>query len=97
MPHSHTLTERGAMAGIGKLQLDAARLAADLNSSWEVLAEPIQTVMRRCAPLLAATQAEHHGWLVAGDLRHVLTDLSMAMRQGHAAGGQPYCVQKQVW
>ena len=67
MPHAHTLTERGAMAGIGKLQLDAARLAADLNSSWEVLAEPIQTVMRRCAPLLAATQAEHHGWLVAGE------------------------------
>ncbi|KAK9833423.1 hypothetical protein WJX81_003868 [Elliptochloris bilobata] len=33
--------------GIGKLQLDVARLAADLDSSWEVLAEPIQTVMRR--------------------------------------------------
>ena len=36
--------------GIGKLQLDAARLAADLDSAWEVLAEPIQTVMRRRAP-----------------------------------------------
>ncbi len=30
-----------------KLQLNEERLAADLDSSWEVLAEPIQTVMRR--------------------------------------------------
>lgn len=35
------------LRGIGKLQLDAAKLQADLDSSWEVLAEPIQTVMRR--------------------------------------------------
>lgn len=33
--------------GMGKLQLNTDRLAADLDSSWEVLAEPIQTVMRR--------------------------------------------------
>jgi adenylosuccinate lyase len=33
--------------GIGKLELDATRLAADLDDAWEVLAEPIQTVMRR--------------------------------------------------
>ncbi|MBT3672220.1 MAG: adenylosuccinate lyase [Porticoccaceae bacterium] len=33
--------------GIGKLQLNQERLAADLDSAWEVLAEPIQTVMRR--------------------------------------------------
>jgi len=33
--------------GIGKLLLDEDRLAADLDASWEVLAEPIQTVMRR--------------------------------------------------
>ena len=33
--------------GLGKLQLNNDRLAADLDSSWEVLAEPIQTVMRR--------------------------------------------------
>lgn len=32
-----------------KLQLNEERLAADLDASWEVLAEPIQTVMRRCA------------------------------------------------
>ncbi|MEP0200789.1 MAG: adenylosuccinate lyase [Halioglobus sp.] len=36
-----------ALKGIGKLELNHSRLAADLDSSWEVLAEPIQTVMRR--------------------------------------------------
>ena len=35
--------------GISKLQLNRERLDEDLNSSWEVLAEPIQTVMRRYA------------------------------------------------
>ena len=35
------------LKGIGKLQLDELQLAADLNQSWEVLAEPVQTVMRR--------------------------------------------------
>jgi adenylosuccinate lyase len=33
--------------GIGKLEPDVARQAADLTDAWEVLAEPIQTVMRR--------------------------------------------------
>ena len=34
------------LKGLGKLQVNQAKLAADLDSSWEVLAEPIQTVMR---------------------------------------------------
>ncbi len=33
--------------GLGKLAVEPARLAADLEANWEVLAEPIQTVMRR--------------------------------------------------
>jgi adenylosuccinate lyase len=33
--------------GISKLQLNESRLSEDLDNSWEVLAEPIQTVMRR--------------------------------------------------
>ncbi len=33
--------------GIGKLELNEAALAQDLDQAWEVLAEPIQTVMRR--------------------------------------------------
>jgi adenylosuccinate lyase len=38
---------RSALRGIAKLEVDAQRLAADLDANWEVLAEPIQTVMRR--------------------------------------------------
>jgi adenylosuccinate lyase len=33
--------------GIGKLEANPAQMDEDLNASWEVLAEPIQTVMRR--------------------------------------------------
>lgn len=33
--------------GLGKLLINEAVIAADLNASWELLAEPIQTVMRR--------------------------------------------------
>ncbi len=33
--------------GLGKLELNQSAIAADLDASWEVLAEPIQTVMRR--------------------------------------------------
>lgn len=33
--------------GLGKLEVNEAALAADLDEAWEVLAEPIQTVMRR--------------------------------------------------
>jgi adenylosuccinate lyase len=38
---------QASLKGIGKLQLNESRLAQDLDNSWEVLAEPIQTVMRR--------------------------------------------------
>ena len=33
--------------GLRRLEVDAVRIAADLDACWEVLAEPIQTVMRR--------------------------------------------------
>jgi adenylosuccinate lyase len=33
--------------GSRKLEVDSARIASDLDANWEVLAEPIQTVMRR--------------------------------------------------
>ncbi|HCC60475.1 MAG TPA: adenylosuccinate lyase [Pseudomonas sp.] len=38
-----------SLKGIGKLELNEARIAEDLDACWEVLAEPIQTVMRRYA------------------------------------------------
>ncbi|RMA81257.1 adenylosuccinate lyase [Umboniibacter marinipuniceus] len=41
------LAYEATLKGLSKLELNAAELANDLDSSWEVLAEPIQTVMRR--------------------------------------------------
>ena len=38
---------KSTQKGLGKLQLNEARLAEDLGNAWEVLAEPIQTMMRR--------------------------------------------------
>ncbi|MGN0921524.1 MAG: adenylosuccinate lyase [Cellvibrio sp.] len=35
------------LKGISKLEINPSRLAEDLDNAWEVLAEPIQTVMRR--------------------------------------------------
>jgi adenylosuccinate lyase len=35
------------LTGLNKLELNEEALAADLDAAWEVLAEPIQTVMRR--------------------------------------------------
>src|SRR6266404_171504 len=44
----HTLLAYAAAErGLGKLQVDARRLAADLDGNWEVLAEAVQQVMRR--------------------------------------------------
>ena len=38
---------RSTIKGLGKLELNEERLAEDLDRNWEVLAEPIQTVMRK--------------------------------------------------
>ena len=38
---------RSTLKGLGKLELNESRLAEDLDRNWEVLAEPIQTVMRK--------------------------------------------------
>jgi len=38
---------KSTLKGLGKLEVNADRLAEDLNRNWEVLAEPIQTVMRK--------------------------------------------------
>ncbi|MGX4643902.1 adenylosuccinate lyase [Massilia sp. SYSU DXS3249] len=35
------------LRGLNKLEVNAARLEQDLDANWEVLAEPVQTVMRR--------------------------------------------------
>ncbi|KAF4385306.1 hypothetical protein G4B88_026589 [Cannabis sativa] len=41
------LAYKSTLQGITKLQVNVARLSEDLDNCWEVLAEPIQTVMRR--------------------------------------------------
>lgn len=44
----HTLVALESLKkGLGKLTVNADRIAADLDNSWEVLAEAVQTVMRR--------------------------------------------------
>lgn len=45
---AHTLIAiQATLKGVSKLELNVDALDADLNANWEVLAEPIQTVMRR--------------------------------------------------
>jgi len=41
------LAYESCLRGLAKLEANPAALAADLDANWEVLAEPIQTVMRR--------------------------------------------------
>jgi len=44
----HTLLAYGAcVRGLAKLEADPARMAEDLEANWEVLAEPVQQVMRK--------------------------------------------------
>lgn len=40
---------QATLKGINKLEINESAIAKDLNQAWEVLAEPIQTVMRRYA------------------------------------------------
>jgi len=46
LAHS-TIAYHSLLKGLGKLELNSEIILKDLESSWEVLAEPIQTVMRR--------------------------------------------------
>ncbi|HEV3001803.1 MAG TPA: adenylosuccinate lyase [Solirubrobacteraceae bacterium] len=41
------LAVRSALRGLGKIEVDEAALAAELDGAWEVLAEAVQTVMRK--------------------------------------------------
>jgi adenylosuccinate lyase len=41
------LAYESCLKGLGRLEADAARMLEDLEANWEVLAEAVQTVMRR--------------------------------------------------
>jgi len=68
------------LKGLAKLEVDTERLAADLAMSWEVLAEPIQTVMRRYGienpyeQLKALTRGKR---ITAADLRAFIDGLDV--------------------
>ncbi|KQP12729.1 adenylosuccinate lyase [Pseudorhodoferax sp. Leaf267] len=68
------LAYQSLMTGMGKLELNREALAADLDQSWEVLAEPIQTVMRRYGVQGAyeALKAATRGKTVTADDLHGL-------------------------
>ena len=79
--YGHSVVALGSLLkGLGKLDVDAARLAADLDASWEVLAEPIQTVMRRYGienpyeQLKALTRGKA---ITAADLETFVNDLDL--------------------
>jgi adenylosuccinate lyase len=41
------LAYESCLRGLGKLEVNEAVIAADIDNAWELLAEPVQTVMRR--------------------------------------------------
>ncbi|WP_370262570.1 adenylosuccinate lyase, partial [Limnobacter sp.] len=41
------LAYESCLRGLGKLEVNQAAIAADIDNAWELLAEPVQTVMRR--------------------------------------------------
>ena len=68
--------------GLAKLEVDPARLAADLDANWEVLAEPIQTVMRRYGIEQPYEQLKA---LTRGKRRHHPRDAARVHRRARAA------------
>jgi adenylosuccinate lyase len=75
------LAYRSLSVGLGKLELNHEALAADLEQAWEVLAEPIQTVMRRHGMAGAYEKLKEvtRGRRVnAADLHRLIESLDMA-------------------
>ncbi len=92
------LAHQSLLTGLNKLELNEAALAADLNSAWEVLAEPIQTVMRRYGvpgayeKLKEATRGQAvtrealHGLIAGLDIPQPEKDRLLAMTPGSYVG-----------
>jgi adenylosuccinate lyase len=78
---AHTLIAwQSTVKGLSKLQLNPQALEADLDANWEVLAEPIQTVMRRYGvekpyeKLKALTRGQR---ISPSDLQHFVDGLAI--------------------
>lgn len=86
------------MTGLNKLELNEEAIAADLDAAWEVLAEPIQTVMRRYGVQGAyeklkevtrgktVTAADLHGLIQALEIPQADKDRLLAMTPGSYVG-----------
>ncbi len=93
-----TLAYASLMTGLNKLELNEDALAADLDAAWEVLAEPIQTVMRRYGVQGAyeklkevtrgktVSAADLHGLIAALDIPQADKDRLLAMTPGSYVG-----------
>ena len=92
------LAYQSLMAGLNKLEINKAAIAEDLDASWEVLAEPIQTVMRRFGlpqPYEqlkkftrgeAMTQELMRGFIAGLEIPQTEKDLLLAMTPGSYTG-----------
>ncbi len=92
------LAHASLMTGLNKLELNEEALATDLDAAWEVLAEPIQTVMRRYGVQGAyeklkevtrgktVTAADLHGLIAALEIPQADKDRLLAMTPGSYIG-----------
>ncbi len=78
---AHTLIALNSLQrGLNKLEVNPAALDADLDNNWEVLAEPIQTVMRRYGiekPYEKLKELTRGQRLTAEDMRKFVDSLDM--------------------
>jgi adenylosuccinate lyase len=98
---SHALISwRSIERGLERVEVDTARLAEDLDANWELLAEPVQTVMRRYGvenayeQLKALTRGQRvdadslrrfvEGLPIPEEARRALLELSPALYVGYA-------------
>jgi len=93
-----TLAYTSLLTGLNKLELNEAALGSDLDNAWEVLAEPIQTVMRRYGVPGAyeklkevtrgqsVTAADLHGLIRALDIPEAEKTRLLAMTPGSYTG-----------
>ena len=71
---------KSTLKGLGKLKLNEQKLADDLNNAWEVMAEPIQTVMRKAGiekPYEKLKELTRGQQIDSGTIRHFVEGLEL--------------------